>query len=171
MIDIRARRSRYDHAPAVSHHACGSAADAGSERTPLLHCLHAEWVTGTSVQRGLPHVDQRLPELGIFVGQQGVHGHIHEQGVAVVRVAVGHGQLHRFDDRVDVVGRAMPHAFEIKPFEQPQGLAQIGALGPRAALVHLVAPVIDCHRLFDQSPMGGQVRAAQEPALLHVERL
>ena len=113
-------------------------------------------VAGSGVQRSLPHVDQGLPKLGVFVGQQGVHGHIHEQGVAVVRVAVGHSQLHGFDDRVDVIGRAMPHAFEIKPFEQAQGLAQIGALGPRAALVHLVAPVIDGHRLFDQGPMRGQ---------------
>ena len=70
-----------------------------------------------------------------------------------------------------VVRRQVSHSLHIEPFQQPQGLAQIRPLGPRAALAHRVPPVIHTHRILDQRDVGRQILPAQEPALLDVERL
>ena len=85
-------------------------------------------IAGDERPRRLTRVDQRGALLGVGLRQQALGRHLHERRVAVVGVAVGVGQLHRLDDRVDVVRRCRAH--------RPRGRssrgcsASAGATGP-----------------------------------------
>ena len=62
----------------------------------------------------------------------------------------------------------MAHGLQVESFKQPKGLAEIGALGPRAALAYGVSLVVDRDGLFDRGDVGGKIGFAQEAALLDV---
>ncbi len=56
-----------------------------------------------ALERGVLGVDQTAPERGIIGREKGRQRDIHKQRVGVKRVAIGQGQLHRLDDRMNRV--------------------------------------------------------------------
>ena len=89
----------------------------------------------------MPHVDQLPTGFGIRRGEQPIQGHVLEERVGIVGVAVRQCKFHRLDRHVNRVGRIVSHRLEVEPFEQLKRFQQEWALCPRSALVHGVSAV------------------------------
>ena len=92
-------------------------------------------------ERSMTHVNQSPTGFGIRWGEQPIQGHILEERIGVIGVAIRHGKLHRLDRHVNRVRRIVAHGLEVEPFEQLERLQQERALRPRTALVHGVSAV------------------------------
>ena len=114
-------------------------------------------------------IDQRPPDLGIAIREQGLERDVGKERVAIVLVPVGHGQLDRLDDRVYIVCRQVAHALQVKTLEQAQRLAEVRPLGPGVTLADRVPPVLHGNRILDPGHMSSQVLLAHKAALGQVK--
>ena len=122
-------------------------------------------IAGPPLERGMLGVDECPPLGGILRQEEVGQRHVGEEGIRVIGVAIGHGQFHRLDDRMNRLGAVASHRFEVDALEDLQGLEQIRPLGPRPALVDRPAAISDGDRLLDPRRVGGQVSVADEPSV------
>ena len=94
-------------------------------------------------------VDLRSSSCCVSLRQESGSRHSHKIRVGVVGVAVGVCELHRFDDRVDVISAVMAHRLEVVPFQDIQRLEQYWPLAAEVLLVDGVASIVDLGRLLD----------------------
>ena len=98
------------------------ALDLGVER--MLQRLVAD-LARAEIQRRL-FGDQLAPLRGVLLAKQHVGGNLVELGIAVVGVAVGIGQLQRFHQGVNVVGRIEFQRLEVEAFQNVQRFDHAG---------------------------------------------
>ena len=80
-----------------------------------------------------PLLDEPLACRGVRLREQRVGGDFHEVRVAVVRVAVGEGELDRLDETVQVRRRVVAEGLEVDAVEEVEHLEQRRPLTPEAA--------------------------------------
>ena len=129
------------------------------------HGLPRAGIARPALERGVLGVDQAAPLRGVLGPEQRGQRHVGEERVGVIRVAIGHGELEGLDDRVDRLRAIVPHRLQVEALEDLQGLEQVRALGPGAALVDGQAAIADGDRLLDPRRVGGQVDVADQAAV------
>ena len=127
--------------------------------------LASSRIARTLIERCVFAVDQRSSQAGVIFRQHPLDGHIHEQRVGLVHVAIGQRQLHRFQRDVNCLRLVVSHRGEIKAFQQSQRLQQVRSLSPHAAFENRVAAVIDRERFLNTSHMRGEVFIANQSAV------
>ena len=127
--------------------------------------LAATGIARPALERGMLGVDQPAPQRGILGREKGRQRDLRKQRVGVKRVAIGQGQLHRLDDRMNRVRAVVSHRLQVDVLEDLQGLEQVRALGPGPALVDGQAVISDRDRLLDPRRVGGQVDVADQTSV------
>ena len=135
----------------------------GKVRDPVRPRLHLgierQRVAGQVAAGRAARIDLRGTLLRVSLRQQTLGGTLDECLVGIVAVAIGVGELQRFDHRVDVVRAVPPHRLEVELLQDVQRFEQHGALAAERVLVNLV-PSIGRHRgLFD---LGEELREVVE---------
>ena len=124
---------------------------------------------GRHVGCGALKVDGGPSSSGIALVEQSRQRHLHEIGVAEVRLPIGKHQFHSLDDGVEIVRRFVPHPLQVDPFENLQRHVQGWPLAPRSAGIYIVAFVGDVTRRFDPNREGREVFVRQQPPFLNVK--
>ena len=119
---------------------------------------------GDEAGRGLL-AHERAALRGVGRGQQAGQRDVGLPRVAVPGLPVGESQLGALGDRVDELGAARAHLFEIKPVEQGQLLEEHRALAPGAGLADGEAAEVEGDGRLGGRPPGGQVGAGQQAAV------
>ena len=101
----------------------------------------------TELQRR--HLADQLAALGgILFRKQPLGGDLDEFRIAVIRIAIGVGQLHDFSQRMQILGGIIFHGPHVVTFEHVQSFQHGRPLGPEAGLVHLVAAIRGRNRIL-----------------------
>jgi len=164
-----AGRAGHHITPAIGDGADGRAAHrrvgAPAAFEQSAHCIG---IAGADFTGGMTGIDQPPAQRGVGVGKQLLEWHLDKTGIAVILIAIGQSQLHRFGDGMDIIGRVCTHCGQIIALQQAQALQEVRPLGPWPAFTYRIAPVIDGDRFLDQGLMCGEIGFAQKAALFDV---
>src|SRR5829696_1631617 len=86
-----------------------------------------------AARRGAVRVDAPAPLGRERRREQPLERHVDETRVAVARLAVGEGELHRLGEDVDIAWTVVAHGADIDAVEDRQDLPEQRARAPRAA--------------------------------------
>ena len=112
--------------------------------------------------------DEGAALAAVGVGEEAVQRNVHEPRVPVVALAVRERELHRFGDRVHVVGAVVAEGGEVDPVEEAHHLGEHRPLAPRAAGVDLDLAEPREHRLLDRALVLREVLHGEPAAVLLV---
>ena len=115
-------------------------------------------------------IDERRALLRVGLRKEPFGGHLHERRIRVVRIAVRVCELHRLNNRVEVVGARMAHRVEIELLQDIERLQQHGTLTAEPVLVDGVAAIGRPRRLLDPSEVLGEVAFVERRVVLAQER-
>src|SRR5206468_9309062 len=96
---------------------------------------------------------------------------VDEFRIAVKSVAIGKGELGRFDLKMNELGTDRTKRIQVKTLEQSERLQRRQALGPWSGLHDSVAPVVVRDRRFDGRLPAGHVLAREDAAVTPAGRV
>ena len=91
--------------------------------------VERERVARPQLARSLFHVDELRALTCVFLGEQTFCRYPHELGVRVVAVAIRVGELHGFDEHMEVVSGVVSHGLQVEGLEQVQRFEAAPVLG------------------------------------------
>ncbi len=106
--------------------------------------------------------DQLPPRRRVVLRQKRLQRDLGEVRVAVVRLAIGVGELHRLDHRVHELPTRRVHRGKVEAAQQRQRLQQHGPLPPRPSLVQRPAVVVERRRRLVARLPRCHVRARED---------
>ena len=137
---------------------------AGPGRRPRRIASAARIAGRGQLGSGAVHADRRGALARVPVGEQIVHRRPGADGVAVVALAIGEGQLERLGHDVDVARRVVPHRAQVERREDGEGLHEHGALRPRALPQDLAPRERRAERRLEGRAVLRQIGRAQQAA-------
>ena len=145
--------------------------DVGLPVRPLLHRgVVPERIAGDERGRRAVRIDEGRTLLRIRLRQESFGGHLHERRVRIERVAVRVRELHRFDDRVEIVGARVAHRAEIELLQDVERLQQHGTLAAEPVLVDGVASIGRAGRLLDPREILREIALVERRVVLSKKR-
>ena len=124
----------------------------------------------TNARDACCRIDQLRALLRVRLRQQPFRRTLHERRIGVVAVAIRVRELHRLDDRVEVVGAVVLHRLQIELLEDVERLEQHRTLAAERLLVDVVAAIGRRRRLFDLGEELGEVVELERRLVLLQER-
>ena len=117
------------------------------------------------MRQGRLRPDVAGPRGGIGFGQQALHRHAGEIGIAEEGVAIVEGEFDRFGQCVEIDFAAWLHRADPGGFGDVQRQQQRWSLAPEAPLAHSIAEHIRGRGWFDLAFIVRQIRIAHQPAV------
>src|SRR4030095_8443138 len=118
------------------------------------------WIAGAQLQRCLVRVNELTALGGIWLGKQPLVWNLDEIGVSEKLVAIRHGKLGGFGQRVDVGCRIMAHALEVIPLQDAERKKFRRALARRRILVDEITAIIESDGLLYFRCITGEILVA-----------
>ena len=115
-------------------------------------------------------IDQLAPRCGILFRQQNLFGYFRELGIAIIAVAIGECELHRFNHDVQIFRRVVAQRFEVVSFQDVHRLDHHRALRPETGFVDLITTIGTRLRLIRLGLKLGKIGESDQAAVGFGER-
>ena len=127
--------------------------------------LHVHGVAGLLRDGGALFFDERTTQRCVIFRKQFARRNLYEVRIAIVAITICERELQGFDDRVHVIGRVVPHAFEVVAFEQVERLDKGRPLRPKTRLVDFITAIRAPGRLADARMPTRKVFSREQSAV------